>query len=126
MSATRRGLLVAAALVALPTGEAPADDHLAILGRRLKRLLDGPDSACRIASAYMAGIGGTDFRRAAVDLGIPAMLAPARGIVETEALRTWLGTRIRADFETGSVIDVNGWRLSRTEVGACVLVAGVI
>ncbi|HME20109.1 MAG TPA: hypothetical protein VKI44_01870 [Acetobacteraceae bacterium] len=118
--------MVAAALVALPAGKAPADDHLAILGRRLMGLLDGPASACRIASAYLAGIGGTDFRRVAVDLGMPAMLAPARGIVETEALRTWLGTRIRTDFETGAVVDVDGWRLSRTEVGACVLVAGVI
>jgi len=126
MSTTRRGVLVAAALVALPAGKAPADDHLAILGRRLMGLLDGPASACRIASAYLAGIGGTDFRRVAVDLGMPAMLAPARGIVETEALRTWLGTRIRTDFETGAVVDVDGWRLSRTEVGACVLVAGVI
>jgi hypothetical protein len=126
VSATRRGLLVAAGLIALPAGEAPADDYLAILGRRLMGLLNGPTSACRVAAAYVAGTGGTDFRHAAVELGMLAMLAPVRGIVETEALRTWLGTRIRTDFETGAVINVDGWRLSCTEIGACVLVASVI
>ena len=124
MPATRRGFLVAAGLAALPA-VATADDELVVLGRRLTGLLSGPESAHHIAVAYLSGLGGTGWRRAALDLDMPAVLAPASGITELDSLRTWLGARIRADFESGDVIEVDGWRLSRAEVGACVLASGV-
>jgi len=122
MPTTRRGFLVAAGIAALPITPAPADDALAALGRRLAGLLGGVASARHVAAVYL---NGTDWRRAALALEMPAVLAPASAILEPDALRTWLGARIRADFETGAVIDVAGWRLSRTEVGACVLTSGV-
>jgi hypothetical protein len=125
MKATRRGFLMAAGLAALPAGTAPAEDDLAVLGRRLRGLLSGPDPARHVAEVYLAGLGGIGWRDAALDLGMPALLAPASGIVEPDALRTWLGARIREDFAVGAVIGVDGWRLSRTEVGACVLASGV-
>ncbi len=56
---------------------------------------------------------------------MPVVLAPIAGIVDADRLRTWLGARIRQDFAAGTTIDVAGWRLSRTEVGACVLAFGV-
>jgi hypothetical protein len=116
---------MAAGLAALPAGTAPAEDDLAVLGRRLRGLLSGPDSARHVAEAYLAGLGGIGWRDAALDLGMPAVLAPASGIVEPDTLRAWLGERIREDFAMGAVIDVDGWRLSRTEVGACVVTLGV-
>jgi len=88
-------------------------------------MLSGATSARRVAAAYLAGVGKTDMRRAALDLDMPAVLAPLDLIPGTTAARAWLGSRIRADFATGEVVDVDGWRLSRTEVGACLLVAGV-
>jgi len=126
MSATRRMLLVAFGMTALPVVTARGGDDLADLGRRLKGLLNDPDAARRVATAYLTDIEATDFRRAAADLGMPALLAPAGRISETSALRSWLGARIRHDFATGWVIDVAGWRLSRTEVGACLLVAALV
>ena len=125
MTATRRGLLLMAGLLAVPDGGTRTEDNLAVLGRRLRGLLNGPGSARRIAAAYLAGVGAPDYRHAAVDLDMAEVLAPANGIAGATALRTWMGTRIRADFETGAVIDVDGWRLSRTEVGACLLAASV-
>jgi hypothetical protein len=99
--------------------------RLEVLGHRLKGLLGRPDSARHIAATYLDGSGQTDWRRAAVDLDIPAVFAPMHRIAGTTASRAWLGSRIRADFEAGAIIGVDGWRLSRTEVGACLLVAGV-
>ena len=100
-----------------------AEDDLTALGRRLAGLLRGVESAKHIAAAYL---GGTDWRRAALDLDMPAVLATASRLTGPDALRAWLGERIRADFAAGAVIDVDGWRLSRTEVGACVLTLGVV
>jgi hypothetical protein len=125
MPATRRQLMLACGMAGLPGGTAVASDDLAILGRRLRGLLSIPRAARQIASAYLDGAGGAGWRQAALNLGMPAMLAAAEGIDTAEALRTWLGARIRADFAMGAVIDVDGWRLSRTEVGACVLAFGV-
>jgi hypothetical protein len=125
MRATRRGLLAAAGLAVLPVTRTRAADRLEVLARRLIGLLGRPDSARHIAAAYLAGIEKTNWRRAALDLDMPEVLAPMDRITGTTASRAWLGSRIRADFEAGAVIDVDGWRLSRTEVGACLLVAGV-
>lgn len=125
MKATRRELLAAAGLAALPVRGAGAADHLAVQGRRLEGLLSRPDAARRVASTYLACVGKTDSGQAAVDLGMPAVLAPMDQIAGMEASRAWLGSRIRADFEMGAVVDVDGWLLSRTEVGACLLVAGM-
>jgi hypothetical protein len=125
MPATRRRLLATAGLAAWPADRSVAGDSLAVLGYRLRRLLSGANSAHHIAAAYLAGIAETDYRRAAVDLGMPAILAPTDRIVGMDGLRAFLGSRIRADFATGAVIDVDGWRLSRTEVGACLLAASV-
>jgi hypothetical protein len=123
MTATRRTLLLAVGALAMPFREVRAEDDLVMLGRRLAGLLNGPVAARHVATAYLGETGETDFRHAAEALGMPAALAPAREISGTQALRTWLGARIRADFEMGAVIEVDGWRLSRTEVGACVVVA---
>jgi len=125
MVATRRRFLVVAALAALPADQAPAGDRMTVMALRLTELVSGTTAARRIAATYLAEVPETDFRRAAIGLDMPAVLAPAEGTMETFALRTWLGARIRADFEMGAVIDVAGWRLSRTEVGACLLVASV-
>jgi hypothetical protein len=123
MTATRRTILLVAGAFALPFREVRAEDDLVMLGRRMAGLLNGPLAARHVATAYLAETGETDFRHGAEELGMPATLAPAREISGTQALRTWLGARIRADFEMGAVIELDGWRLSRTEVGACVVVA---
>ena len=69
-------------------------------------------------------LSGRGLDRAALRLDMPAVLSPFDTIVEPEAARRWLGERIRGDFGIGAIIDVDDWRLSRTEVGACVLAMG--
>jgi len=123
MAATRRELMAASALALFP-GTALAGDGLTVLGRRLSGLLASPESAYHVASAYLQGLDGIGWRRAALALDMPSVLAPVSSLVSTDSLRAWLGARIRADFDEGAVIDVDGWRLSRTEVGACVLAVG--
>jgi hypothetical protein len=93
-------------------------------GRRLAGLLQETDAARFIATSYLASVGETDWYRAALRLDMPAVLGPFDTIVEPEAARRWLGERIRGDFGIGAIIDVDDWRLSRTEVGACVLAMG--
>jgi hypothetical protein len=124
MRATRRWLMAAAGLAAIPI--APGTNDLTVQGRRLVGLLHRPESARRIAVAYLSGIGASDARRAAMDLNMETALAPLNQIAGATAARAWLGSQIRADFEAGAVIDLDGWRLSRTEVGACLLVASVV
>jgi hypothetical protein len=126
MGATRRWLLAAAGLAAIPAVRTHAADDMTVQARRLTGMLNHPESAHRIAAAYLAGTGKTDSRRAALELDMPAVLAPMDRIAGVTASRAFLGARIRADFEAGAVIDVDGWRLSRTEVGACLLVASVV
>ncbi len=126
MRATRRWLLAAAGLAAVPAVRARAADDITAQGRRLTGMLNRPESARRIAAAYLAGTGQTDSRRAALELDMPTVLAPMDRIAGLTASRAFLSARIRADFEAGAVIDVDGWRLSRTEVGACLLVASVV
>jgi hypothetical protein len=124
MRATRRRLLTVAGWAALPAGLVfSTDGPVTPLARRLTLLLREPESARRIAAAWLASIGETDPRRAARDLDMEKILAPLDGIAGTTA-RAWLGARIRADFAEGAVLDVDGWRLSRTEVGACLLATG--
>ena len=125
MRGTRRRLLAAAGCAALPVTRAHAADPLDALARRLNDLLGRPAAAHRIAGAWLAGAGGVDWRRAALDLDMLAILAPMERIVGVAEARAWLASRVRADFEAGAVVDVNGWRLSRAEVGTCVLVTGV-
>jgi hypothetical protein len=125
MRATRRRLLTVAGWAALPAGLVSTDDPVTPLARRLTGLLREPESARRIAAAWLASIGETDPRRAARDLDMEKILAPLDGIAGTTAARAWLGARIRADFAEGAVLDVDGWRLSRTEVGACLLATGM-
>ena len=114
-----------AGLAAMPAAVATAPDGMTVLGHRLTGLLRHPSTARRIAGAYLAGTGHADPRQAALDLDMPSVLAPIHRIAGSAASRAWLGARIRADFAAGAVLDVDGWRLSRTEVGACLLVAGV-
>jgi hypothetical protein len=131
-AATRRLLLATGTaaflggIAALPARSAMATDLTAARGRRLAGLLTRPDTARDIAAAYLAGIGETDARRAAAALDMEAVLAPLDDMAGTSASREFLGARIRADFAAGAVLDVDGWRLSRTEVGACLLVASVV
>jgi hypothetical protein len=125
MRATRRRLLAVAGCAALPMIWARAADPLVVLARRLSDSLGRPAAAHHIAAAYLAGIGGVDWRRAALDLDMPAILAPMEHIAGVAEARAWLEWRVRADFEAGAVMDVDGWRLSRVEVGTCVLVTGV-
>ena len=122
MRATRRALMT---IIGLTAAGARTGDRLSDQGHRLKRMLGRPESARHIAAAYLSSVGMTDSRRAALDLNMPGVLAPMDRIAEVAASRAWLGSRIRADFAAGAVIDVDGWRLSRTEVGACLLVADV-
>ncbi len=144
MRTTRRGLLAAAGWTALPVmgrgpDSVPRDQRerlnaqergleeeggLRMRGRRLKNLLDRPESARHVAAAWLAGTGETDSLRAAMNLKMNTVLAPMDEISGDAARRSWLGARIRNDFTTGAVLDVNGWLLSRTEVGACLLVTG--
>ena len=121
---TRRGFLAVAGLAMLPANGPQASDALAIQGQSLARLISLPAAARHIAAIYLAGIRETDWRRAASELNMEAVLASANRLEDTETTRAWLGARIRADFHEGAVLDVDGWRLSRTEVGACVLAAG--
>ena len=76
MVATRRRFLMAAGLTALPLADAPARDGLAALGRRLTGLLSGPASARHVGAAYLRGRGGIGWRQAALDLDMPAVMAP--------------------------------------------------
>lgn len=122
MATGRRGFL-AAGLAMLPGGAVAGEDQLVLAGRRLARLHGETASARHVAATYLAGIGAADWRGAALALDMPAVLAPAAGLAGAE-LRAWLGARIRADFAAGAVLDVDGWQLSRAEVGACLLVAG--
>jgi hypothetical protein len=125
MATTRRRLLAAAGFATLEATTARADDRLARHGRRLARLLRGPESARGIARAYLAGTGEINAYRAATALNMGTVLAPFDSVQGAVAARAWLGARIRADFTDGAVIEVDGWRLSRTEVGACLLAADV-
>jgi hypothetical protein len=130
VATTRRDILTVAGLAVLPIGGASAHDRspggdLVAHGRRLTELMTLPEAARKIAAVYLGGISETDWRQAAIDLEMPAVLAPSAEISETGTLRAWMGARIRADFDAGAIISVDGWRLSRTEVGACVLIAGV-
>ena len=123
---TRRQVLAAAGLAAaglelLAGNLAPADDAITARGRTLAAMLRLPAAADRIAAAYLAETCETDWRRAAARLDMAAVLAP----MDPRDARTWLGQRIRQDFAVGAVVAVDGWRLSRTEVGACLLAAGV-
>lgn len=86
-------------------------------GRRLRDLLQHPRSARAVAAAWRAN------PRSATDLDPRATLAPLARIDDPATARAWLGARIRADFVTGAVLDVDGWVLSRTEVAACLLAA---
>jgi hypothetical protein len=143
MGATRRALVTvvgqaalgwamvgraAVGFVATPAGNMIANGSMTAHRCRLSGLLSEPASARRVAAAYMAaigdGFGEANLHRAAMDLGMPAVLSPMHRIPGAAASRAWLGVRIRADFEEGAVVDVDGWRLSRTEVGVCLLVAG--
>jgi hypothetical protein len=112
-----------AGFAALPARCAAMDDPTTTRARRLGRLVTSPRAARRVAQTYLAEIGHHDSRRAAQMLGVDSVLAPLDGIADIRASREFLGARIRADFAAGAVIDVAGWRLSRTEVGACLLVA---
>jgi hypothetical protein len=118
----------AVGFAAAPDGNMTADGSMTAHRRRLSGLLSEPASARLVAAAYMAAIGDSfgeaNLHRAAMDLEMPAVLAPMHRIAGAAASRAWLGIRIRADFEEGAVVDVDGWRLSRTEVGVCLLVAG--
>jgi hypothetical protein len=125
MRATRRRLLAATGCAALTMTSVHPADPLVILARRLNDLLGRPAAAHHIAAAYLAGIGGVDWRRAALELDMPAILAPLERIAGVAEARAWLDARVRSDFEAGAVMDVDGWRLSRAEVGTCVLVTGV-
>lgn len=125
MPATRRGFLLAAGAAALPMAAGPAEDELTTIGHRLLGLLSGTDAAHHVARTYLSEIGGLDWRHAVQDLDMPVTLAPIAEIADADTLRKWLGARIREDFAAGAAIDVAGWRLSRTEVGACVLAFGV-
>jgi hypothetical protein len=126
MAATRRRLLAVVGLASLPPRRTIAGDGIATQRRRLARLTRKAEPARRIAKAYLAGIGATDAHRAALDLDMPFVLAPLDQIAGTAAARAWLGSRIRADFGEGAVIDVDGWRLSRTEVGVCLMIADMV
>jgi hypothetical protein len=121
---TRRGALAGIVWSALPFDRLRAEAKPATRGQRLAGLSRDRNAARRIAAAFLADIGESDCHRAALDLDIATTLRPMDSITETQALRTFLGARIRADFATGAVIAVDGWLLSRTEVGACLLVAG--
>jgi hypothetical protein len=125
MATTRRRLLMATGFATLEVTTTHADGRLARHGRRLARLLRGPESARGIADAYLAGVGEINAHRAATALNMGAVLAPLDRIQGQVAARAFLGARIRADFADGAVIEVDGWRLSRTEVGACLLAADV-
>ena len=122
MTVTRRSMIGLAALAVAPRGAA-ADPMAAIAGR-LAALHASPADACAIARAYVSASGADTWRAAAGPLDMARVLAPAAAIDDPATLRAWLGARIRADFAEGAVVDVDGWRLSRTEVGACLLVAG--
>jgi hypothetical protein len=124
MAATRRGVL--GFLLAVSPGTRAAADDTARNARRLNELLASPSAARSIAVAYLRGAGLADPARAARDLEIDTVLASLDGICEHAAAREYLGRCIRNDFATGAVLEVDGWRLSRTEVGACLLVASVV
>ncbi len=124
MALTRRELMAASGLTALPLAKAFGGDELLIQGRRLAGLLTLPHAAHYIAAAYLRSVGRSSWRDAALNLGLFELLAPIAQITDAESLRVWLGTRIRADFAAREVVDVDGWRLSRTEVGACLLAIG--
>ena len=58
MATTRRGFLAATGLATLEATTTDADDRLARHGRRLARLLRGPESARGIADAYLMMANG--------------------------------------------------------------------
>ena len=125
MAVTRRGLLAAVGLAALPVAQ--IGDRLSSQRRRLARLTRTAEPPHRIARAYLAATGAhRTALGAALDLDMPRVLAPLEQIAGAASARAWLGARIRADFAEGAVIDVDGWRLSRTEVGACLLIADMV
>lgn len=128
---SRRGVLGAALgfLVLTTTGSVThrlaADDvkehPLARQGRRLRALLVHPDSAARIAAAYLAQSAEKDPLQAALTLGMADVLLQAPATDGQVELQGWLSEVIRADFANGATIMVHGWCLARTEVGACLL-----
>jgi hypothetical protein len=124
MAATRRGVL--GFLLAVSPAARVAGDDTARHARRLSELLASPPAAHSIAAAYLRGVGLADSARAANALRIDTVLAPLDHISDDTAARAYLGRCIRDDFAAGAVIEVDGWRLSRTEVGACLLVASVL
>jgi hypothetical protein len=87
------------------------------VGPSLRELIVHRESAARLGRAYLAATPGEadPSRLATLILGAPAVPEGR------EAAR--VASRIRADFDAGRVVTVDGWIVSTTEARLCALCA---
>jgi hypothetical protein len=92
---------------------------------RLVGLFAHPKSARAVGEAYLAGAPMDSSAPRLMDQ-LGTMLPPGRSTIDEAndaELRQLLATRIRADFEKGRVVDVDGWILASTEARLYALAA---
>jgi hypothetical protein len=84
---------------------------------RLAELLTHRDSARVVGKAYLERVPAEASASRLVDQVAAALPAGHRALREASDadLRSLLEARIRADFEDGKVVDVDGWVLAPTE-----------
>lgn len=115
----RRALLGGIAATALGTG----------LPRPAAARPDAEETLAAIIAELAELPGGRSFAKACagvapdpVDVGglISELAQKARaaglGNAGPDTVRSWLAAQVRADFAAGRTIDVEGWRMARTEV----------
>lgn len=117
-----RQLTVLAGAIALPLprladARSPARHGHSPFAPALGELLLHTDSATVIGETYLRHCAD-ERSSAALESKLLASLPAGCRIDGCE-----LGKQVRRDFTTGNVVDLDGWRLSRTEARLCALYA---
>lgn len=113
------GAAVAAAALLGPRALAITVERLRGLddpAQRLRSLVRHPESAAVLGRAYLAV--NPD------EASAPRLVALIAGSTDTaDATATSLSDRIRAEFDAGELVRLDGWIVSRTEARLCALCA---
>jgi hypothetical protein len=128
---SRRRFLLGACAAAVPVALAPLKPWRAIVevtgtrtpAARLAGLLAHRDSARSLGRAALAALPGATAPpalAAAVLAGLPGGQAKLAAASDDE-LRALVAARVREDFDSDDVVQVDGWILSCTEARLCAL-----
>lgn len=127
MIVTRRFILAAAASSAClsPNGAFATQSAGRFSGAatRLRALVPAPTSAREIGRIYLAQCPEEHGVPALTRLILSSMSLGEREAIalDRQVLATTLTSRVRADFEKGETVEIDGWILSRTETRLCAL-----